>query len=208
MKTYTAAQMRQREQAAVDAGTSFEQLMENAGRAAAAELMRRLNTPGRALFVCGKGNNGGDALVMARIMQAQGWQVDIFFAAGDTLSELAETNRQRLRGLDGVAFIGTDEIEGRLKNGYAAIIDGIFGTGFTGALPAKLAALCRLLNQASGYKTALDLPTGLNCDSGEADPDTFRADLTCTFAAFKPAHHSAAGKALCGQTVCLDIGID
>ena len=87
MKTYTAAQMRQREQAAVDAGTSFEQLMENAGRAAAAELMRRLNTPGCALFVCGKGNNGGDALVMARIMQAQGWQADIFYAAGDTLSE-------------------------------------------------------------------------------------------------------------------------
>ena len=72
MKVYTAAQMREREQAAVDKGTSFDQLMENAGSSAARDLMQRHPQAGRALIVCGKGNNGGDGLVMARYMQAQG----------------------------------------------------------------------------------------------------------------------------------------
>ena len=73
MKVYTSAQMREREQAAVDAGSSFEQLMENAGQAAAADLLRRCSQAGRVLVVCGKGNNGGDGLVIARVLQQHGW---------------------------------------------------------------------------------------------------------------------------------------
>ena len=76
MKIYTAAEMREHEQMAVDKGTTFEQLMENAGRAAAADLLRRRPQAGRVLIVCGKGNNGGDGLVMARILQAHGWRAD------------------------------------------------------------------------------------------------------------------------------------
>ena len=109
---------------------------------------------------------------------------------------------------DGVSFIRPDELEGRLKTGYDLVIEGIFGTGFSGALPESAAAVCRLLNQADGFKIALDIPTGLNCDTGEADQDIFRADLTYTFAAYKPAHMIDAGKAYCGETVCLDIGIE
>ena len=75
-------------------------------------------------------------------------------------------------------------------------------------MPEKTAAVCRLLNQADGFKIALDIPTGLNCDTGEADKDTFRSDLTYAFAAYKPAHMTDAGKAYCGETVCLDIGIE
>ena len=208
MKIYTAAEMRRREQAAVDRGTSFEQLMENAGQAAAADLLRRLPAAGRALVVCGKGNNGGDGLVIARVLQAQGWRVDIVFVLGDGLSELAERNRRRLQDADGIGFISTDELPERLHQGYQLLIDGIFGTGFSGALPAAVAEVCRRLNAASSLKVALDIPTGLDCDSGAADADTFRADLTYAFAAYKPAHFSDAGKVLCGETVCLDIGID
>lgn len=207
MKVYTAAEMRRREQAAVDAGTSFEQLMENAGRAAAADLLHRRPGAGRALIVCGKGNNGGDGLVMARILQQHGWQADIVLALGGELSELAELNRRRLLGLPGIGFIGEKDLAGRLKKGYDVIIEGIFGTGFSGRLPEPTAALCRLLNLSDGLKIALDIPTGLNGDTGEADNDAFVADITYAFDAFKPAHLSEAGKALCGETVCLDIGI-
>ena len=208
MKIYTAAEMREHEQMAVDKGTTFEQLMENAGRAAAADLLRRRPQAGRVLIVCGKGNNGGDGLVMARILQAHGWRADILFAAGEKLSELAELNRGRLQGLDGIGLIAAEDLAGRLKTGYDVIIEGIFGTGFGGRLPADIAAICRLLNQSDGLKVALDIPTGLNCDTGEADADTFRADLTYTFAAYKPAHMTDAGKAYCGEAVCLDIGIE
>ena len=208
MKIYTVAEMREHEQMAVDNGTTFEQLMENAGRAAAADLLRRRPQAGRVLIVCGKGNNGGDGLVMARILQAHGWRADILFAAGEKLSELAELNRSRLQGLDGIGLIAAEDLAGRLKTGYDVIIEGIFGTGFCGRLPADIAAICRLLNQSDGLKVALDIPTGLNCDTGEADADTFRADLTYTFAAYKPAHLGGNGKTYCGKIVCLDIGID
>ena len=208
MKIYTAAEMREHEQMAVDKGATFEQLMENAGRAAAADLLRRRPQAGRVLIVCGKGNNGGDGLVMARILQAHGWRADILFAAGEKLSELAELNRSRLQGLDGIGLIAAEDLAGRLKTGYDVIIEGIFGTGFGGRLPADIAAICRLLNQSDGLKVALDIPTGLNCDTGEADADTFRADLTYTFAAYKPAHLGGNSKTYCGEIVCLDIGID
>ena len=208
MKVYTAAQMREREQAAVDKGTSFDQLMENAGRSAAQDLMQRHPQVGRALIVCGQGNNGGDGLVMARYMQAQGWHIDILFSLGENLSPLAQTNRERLNGLPHIELISAQELEGRLKNGYDIIIEGIFGTGFSGALPTEIAALCSQLNHSNGLKVALDIPTGLNCDTAEADPDTFRADLTYTFAAYKPAHLSESGKTYCQETVCLPIGID
>ena len=215
MKIYTAAEMREHEQMAVDKGTTFEQLMENAGQAAAADLLRRFPKAGRALIVCGKGNNGGDGLVIARVLSEQDWQVDVVFVLGDKLSPLAQLNRERLNHLDGVSFIRPDELEGRttgrlrtLKTGCDLVIEGIFGTGFSGALPETAAAVCRLLNQADGFKIALDIPTGLNCDTGEADKDTFRADLTYAFAAYKLAHMTDAGKAYCGETVCLDIGIE
>ena len=89
MKIYTAAEMREHEQMAVDKGTTFEQLMENAGQAAAADLLRRFPKAGSALIVCGKGNNGGDGLVIARVLSEQDWQVDVVFVLGDKLSPLA-----------------------------------------------------------------------------------------------------------------------
>ena len=157
MKIYTAAEMREHEQMAVDKGTTFEQLMENAGQAAAADLLRRFPKAGRALIVCGKGNNGGDGLVIARVLSERDWQVDVVFVLGDKLSPLAQLNRERLNHSDGVSFIRSDELEGRLKTGYDLVIEGIFGTGFSGALPEKAAAVCRLLNQADGFKIALDI---------------------------------------------------
>lgn len=205
MKIFTAAEMRRYEQAAADAGTGFEQMMENAGRGAAADLLKRRPQAGSALVVCGKGNNGGDGLVMARILQQHGWRVDVVFVLGGGLSPLAELNRQRLAGLAGIAFIEAEALAGRLNVGYGVIIEGIFGTGFSGALPDAVAETCRLLNRSDGLKVALDIPTGLGCDTGEAAANAFAADITYTFAAFKPAHFSEAGKALCGEVVCLDI---
>ena len=208
LKLYTAAQMREREQAAVDAGTSFLQLMENAGQAAAADLLRRFPIPGRALLVCGKGNNGGDALVIARVLQQHGWQANIVLLLGTVLSDLAETNRQRLQGLEGIRFLPAEALPAALEQGYGLIIDGIFGTGFSGSLPPEAAECCRQINHAAGYKVALDIPTGLNGDTGEAAADTFRANLTYAFAALKPAHAGPAARQWCGEIVCLDIGID
>ncbi|MDO4640092.1 MAG: NAD(P)H-hydrate epimerase [Neisseria sp.] len=205
MKVYTAEEMRRHEQMAVDKGTSFAQLMENAGSAAASDILRRFPQHGSTLIVCGKGNNGGDGLVIARILQAAGWQIDIVFLLGLKLSELAEANRQKLLKLPGISFLNLNAC---LNKSYTLIIDGIFGTGFSGTLPTEIAAACRTLNNMSGSKIALDIPTGLNGDTGAADNNTFRADITYTFAAYKPAHTQVGSKTYCGEIICLDIGIE
>ena len=205
MKIYTSAEMRRYEQAAVDSGTGFEQLMENAGQGAAADILKRHPQSGRALIVCGKGNNGGDGLVIARVLQQHGWKADIVFTLGDDISGLSSLNRSRLTGLSGIEFISPGELEGRLKQPYDMVIEAIFGTGFSGSLPESVARICRLLNCSDGLKIALDIPTGLNGNTGEADKDAFRADFTYTFAAYKQGHFSEAGKALCGEIVCIDI---
>ena len=70
--------------------------MENAGQAAATDLLRRFPKAGRALIVCGKGNNGGDGLVIARVLSGHDWQVDVAFVLGDKLSSLAQLNQERL----------------------------------------------------------------------------------------------------------------
>jgi len=109
------------------------------------------------------------------------------------------------RGDDDVLRAGVQEHLDGLGDG-AAGVDHVVDQD-AGA-PPDVAVICRLLNQSDGLKVALDIPTGLNCDTGEADADTFRADLTYTFAAYKPAHLGGNGKTYCGEIVCLDIGID
>lgn len=209
MKVYTSAQMREREQAAVDAGSSFEQLMENAGQAAAADLLRRCSQAGRVLVVCGKGNNGGDGLVMARVLQQHGWQVEVLWVLGESLSELASLNRERLLALPDVQFVALQDWLARaVQPDYDVIIEGIFGTGFVGALPDAVVQVCEVLNGLAGLKVALDMPTGLNGDTAAIGQVVFDADITYAFAAWKPAHLSAAGERWCGEKVCLDIGID
>ena len=125
MKVYTAEQMREHERLAVERGTSYRQLMENAGSAAAQDILRRYPQSGRALILCGKGNNAGDGLVIARLLQAEGWQIDIVFLLGKQLSELAKLNYQLLQGLPNIQFC---EIKCLSENRYDLIIDGIFGT--------------------------------------------------------------------------------
>ncbi|WP_373753745.1 NAD(P)H-hydrate epimerase [Neisseria weixii] len=210
MKIYNAEEMRAAEQAAVDKGTSFEQLMENAGQAAAADILQHCAGRQTVLIVCGKGNNGGDGLVIARVLQQHGWQVDIALVCGKILSDLSERNRQRLNGLPGITFLNEEGLSGRLntKNAYDVVIDGIFGTGFSGRLPQNIVAVCEALNASDGLKIALDMPTGLNGDTAECDEHTFCADITYAFGAYKPAHMNETAQAFCGEVVCLEIGID
>lgn len=204
MKVYTAEQMREQEQAAVAAGTSFDQLMENAGQGVARDLLKRLPAPQPILILCGKGNNGGDGLVIARVLVQNGFKVAVSWVCGEQLSALSQTNRERLQGL-AVQFV--EPIAG-IESAPSYIIDGIFGTGFQGVLPPFVQEVLRAANQAPALRIALDMPTGLNGDTGECDPDTFQADICYTFAAYKPAHLMESAQSYCGEIICVDIGIE
>lgn len=205
--TVTAAQMKAIEKAANDSGLSYLQMMENAGTAAWAELARRFPVPGRLLVVAGKGNNGGDGLVMARLAAGAGWQVEVFLAEGDPQTPDAVTNGRRLQGLPVTVL---PQIPLPEPEGYTAVVDALYGTGFHGALRPTGQAACALVHRcraAGAFVLAVDLPSGSCADTGQAAPGAVAADLTVTFDSRKPAHSQGAAAALCGRVVLADIGI-
>lgn len=208
-RIYTAKEMRQAERLAVDKGNSFEALMEKAGQGVATDLLNRitsgkLNKPKTVLIICGKGNNAGDGLVIARVLAAHDIHVKLYFALGENLSALAASNLARLDGF-GIEVLNDKTLLISKDNDW--IIDAVFGTGFEGKLPEHISQIMFIANQSNSYRIALDIPTGLNCDSGDLDDNAFAADLSYTFAAYKPAHLMVNGSKTCGEIVLIDIGV-
>lgn len=199
---YTIAQMRAWEHAVVAAGSSYVQLMENAGSRAAADLVTRFRQPQPVLIVCGKGNNGGDGLVMARHLAAAGWAVTVCLLLGGALSPLSALNRALLPA-DMPVLDATTLLRRLPENGV--VIDAVFGTGYRGDLPFQAAQCLQALNCQPIYRVALDIPSGIHGDSGSVATDSFCAHLTYVFQALKPAHLMAAVAAYCGGVVCLNI---
>ena len=193
----TAEQMRAAEQAAIESGTSVDELMERAG-AALAEAAYRFAGPMPALILCGPGNNGGDGYVAARHLKARG--VDVRVAAlGEPKSEAAKRARSQWEG----------PVEAFADTAAAPLlIDALFGTGLKkgleNAVSERLSALCG----EAIVKVACDLPSGLESDSGAELSPIPAFELTVTFGALKPAHRLFPGIQGCGRVVLADIGVE
>ena len=185
----TVAQMKQIEQAADAAGLSYTRMMENAGQAAARILLEKLEFHTAAVF-CGTGNNGGDGFVLARALQEAGKEVRVILVGGRPKTDDAILNRDKALALNipirPLEELTEEETQWILE--AQALVDAIYGTGFHGALRPAGKAACDLMNRAGGFRLALDLPSGLNADTGEAAEGAVRADLTVTFHASKPCH--------------------
>lgn len=208
MNEVTAAEMKQLEQQADAAGLSYRQMMENAGAAAAQLALRAVPEAKSAAIFCGRGNNGGGGFVAARHLANAGLVVRLYLVEGDPVTTDAVYNCGLARdmGLPVLPMDALDQPEQAefLKNADL-ILDGVYGTGFHGALrPAGLAA-ARWMNEAPGRVLALDLPSGLEADSGNAAEGAVQAELTVTFHAAKPCHRLAAAQ--CGRVEVADIGI-
>lgn len=208
MNEVTAAEMKQLEQRADAAGLSYRQMMENAGAAAARLALRAVPEAKSAAIFCGRGNNGGDGFVAARHLANAGLAVRLYLVEGEPVTTDAVYNCGLARdmGLPVLALDALNQPEQAefLKNADL-ILDGVYGTGFHGALrPAGLAA-ARWMNEAPGKVLALDLPSGLEADSGIAAEGAVQAELTVTFHAAKPCHRLAAAQ--CGRVEVADIGI-
>jgi hydroxyethylthiazole kinase-like uncharacterized protein yjeF len=193
----TAEAMRAAEQAAIDGGTSVEQLMERAG-AALAEAAYRFAGPIETLILTGPGNNGGDGYVAARYLAERGVQVRVA-ALGEPTSEAAKWARAQWTGE--VEQLGANTSPSRL------VIDAIFGTGLKRGLEdAVKQALSKLCSEAS-VAIACDLPSGVETDSGAELSDIPPFDMTVTFGALKPAHRLYPAMHKCGRVVLADIGV-
>ena len=203
----TAAQMKAIEQAGNSHGLPYLQMMENAGLAAYAELKRQFPHPSRLLVVCGKGNNGGDGFVIARAAAKDGWSVTVFLAEGEPKTADAIRNFERLRSLPVHICADGSVLE---TQRFDAAVDALYGTGFHGSLRPSGLAACALMNcqhENGAFVLAVDLPSGINTDTGEVAEGAVRADLTVTFDSYKPLHTAVSSAPLCGKIVCDDIGI-
>ena len=208
----TRAQVRELDQRATqEFGVPSIVLMENAGRNAA-ELLAASGTPGMVAVCCGKGNNGGDGFVIARHLDRMGFGVlAMLFAPADSLQGDARTNWEILRKSRIPHWeINTfaQQRNSVVKTLWVAnwIVDALFGTGLNAAPTSPISDVIGLINDSPAKVLAVDVPTGLDCDSGEPLGPTVEANVTATFVAMKKGFTNPASKKWTGQIHILDIG--
>ncbi|MFL6515114.1 MAG: NAD(P)H-hydrate dehydratase [Chthoniobacterales bacterium] len=164
----SSAAMRSAEQVAFDRGIPVESLMQKAGAGAARAILQFFPIPGACAIYAGKGHNGGDALVAGDYLQRRGWQIEVHLAFPE--SDCSELMRKNLDALKKDATSTLDGSKGR----PLVIIDGLLGVGAKLPLRDPVLELVREINnrrkQDHAVVFALDIPTGLDSDSGEVDP--------------------------------------
>ena len=181
-------------------------LMENAGRGAAGIIMEKY--PGKTIaIVCGKGNNGGDGYVVARHLVNNGYEVGVFlFARADEIKGDAKINLEIICNMGlhvkELAEWTVDDIRG-----FGVIVDGLLGTGITGTLRDDYKKLIEDINELACPKVAIDIPSGLDGDTGEALGAAIKAERTITFALPKVGFFKGGAKKFTGEIHLVDIGI-
>ena len=192
-------------------GMSSLVLMENAGRGVVDTLVR-LGIEGPVCIVCGKGNNAGDGFVIARHLDLRRYSPEILLLSDPQhLTGDAQVNFEILRKTDVPIQEFADEFDAARFTASIShadwIVDAMLGTGASGNPRPPLDEVLYALNDAKVRKLAIDLPSGLDCDTGLAASPTFRADHTCTFVAAKPGFFVADGPSVTGEVHVLDIGV-
>jgi hydroxyethylthiazole kinase-like uncharacterized protein yjeF len=181
------------------------ELMERAGRGVA-DAVQRLAHDGPVAVVCGKGNNGGDGLVVARLLREATREVEVVCLAGaDELSPDARANLERLPGKQPLEL---HEPAAREAIGQAhVLVDALLGTGFEGRPRGAVAEAIDELNAASGRVVGVDVPSGVDASTGIVAGHAIEAQLTVTFHAAKPGLWIHPGKGHAGDVTTIDIGI-
>lgn len=200
----TVAEMADADRRAIAGGVTGLALMEAAGAAVFRMVQRHHpqgHTGGRVLVLCGPGNNGGDGFVAARLLKEAGREVTLaLLGERSALKGDAAAMAQRWTGP--VLEAGAD-----LVGDAEMIVDALFGAGLSRALDGAAAAIVEAVNAAGVPVIAVDLPSGLNGNSGQAGGAVIRATRTVTFFRPKPAHLLLPGRLLCGELHVADIGI-
>ena len=182
----SAAAMRAAEEAAFASGVEVEALMDRAGAGVARAIQKFFPQPGKAIVFAGKGHNGGDALVAAACLKQAGWEIDLrLLFPGEESAELTRKKIEVLReaecgrGLSAPTGAGVGALR---PLPHSIILDGLLGLGSKHLLrePIRTAAqeINRLRREEPAFVFAVDLPTGLQGDTGDRDPDCVVADFT------------------------------
>ncbi|MBX9757302.1 MAG: NAD(P)H-hydrate epimerase, partial [Beijerinckiaceae bacterium] len=206
LELLSVAQMGEADRLAIAGGAPGIDLMEAAGRAVADAARRaQAGTSGRILVLCGPGNNGGDGFVAARILREQGRDV--------ALALLGDKAR-----LKGDAALAAKRWKGAVEpasakrfEGVGVVIDALFGAGLDRDLDGPARALVEAVNlwraAGGGRVVSVDVPSGLDGNTGQVRGATIAADVTVTFFRLKPGHLLLPGRVLCGRVERAEIGI-
>jgi len=202
---FDAAAVRDADARAVAAGTPGEVLMETAGLRAARVIAGAFPAGSAVTVLVGPGNNGGDGMVVARHLAEAGWDVRVQ-APGARAPESPDGALMTARAADaGIAIHDVDL--NALRAGGRVVVDALLGTGTRGAPRGMVAEAVAALRASGAPVAALDVPTGVDADTGEAPGPAVRACLTVTFAEEKAGLRIAPGRELSGEVVVADIGI-
>ncbi len=176
------------------------ELMENAGRGCAEAIAARWE-PGHVTVLCGPGNNGGDGFVIARYLKENGWTVALsLLGTADKLKGDAAAMAGRWNG-------AIQPLSPESLNDADLVVDALFGAGLSKPVSGVAAELLTETNARHIPLMAVDVPSGLDGDSGKTLGAVPQADLTVTFCRKKVGHVLLPGQALCGDVVVVDIGI-
>ena len=213
MKVVSGETMRKIDRRAIEEfGIPGLTLMENAGRGCAEAIVDRYATcpEPRAVIVAGKGNNGGDGYVIARLLKECGWQVETFvLARREEIRGDARTNLDRLTEMP-IAFCteeGSLERCGPALREATVIVDALLGTGLKSNVAALYAEIIGMINHTGKPVVAVDIPSGIDAASGMVLGCAVKADMTVTFALTKYGHILYPGAEYTGRLRIVDIGI-
>ncbi len=194
--------MRRAEELAVEQGTEWFTLMDNAGTSAAEFINKTTPVKGKkVLILCGKGNNGGDGFVIAKRLSFLGAEVTVVLTHGASVTDSA---KRAFEGIPAeVRIISALEMS---QGKYDIAVDAVFGTGYSAEKPDQaLTEIFKTLSAQTVY--AIDLPSLMSADTGKGYENCLWADYTLTFAAYKYCHILPDSADRCGSVVCLNIGI-
>ncbi len=212
MRVITAHAMQEIDRQAInEGGIPGLQLMENAGRCCVDEIVAEFGSKGLAVVMAGKGNNGGDGYVIARLLDQQGWSVKVIILADrDQVAGDAMANLDRLSG----SIVNYCTQEGRLSALYMeeifqadVVVDALLGTGLRSDVGGIYREAIDLMNASGRPVVSVDIPSGIDGTTGRVLGSAVRANLTVTFAFAKLGHVLHPGTDHSGRVVVADIGI-
>lgn len=208
MRVLTVENTRKLEVLANESGISYLQLMENAGSYCARIIRKTFeNTNKRnALVVCGKGKNGGDGFVIARKLYENGYKVNVLMAMGLPTDEESSEMLSRIRAM-GINIAYYNNTTDKYFEDAQIIVDCIFGVGFKGEPDANISSLISRINDSSATVVSIDVPSGLEGDSGKASQNAVSADMTIAVLVLKPVHVLKPSMEKCGKVVVAPLGI-
>ncbi|WP_018663735.1 bifunctional ADP-dependent NAD(P)H-hydrate dehydratase/NAD(P)H-hydrate epimerase [Heyndrickxia acidiproducens] len=201
MYIYTSEQIKEADQLAETLGMETFALMENAGSGLYRQLAPLLGKQDKVAILSGKGNNGGDGIVLARYLKQNGYDAELIFPLGLPKTKVAARHFSYYKAC------GFKESPFLRERSYDWVVDGLLGVGAKLPLREDLQAVVKWINSRKAKVVAIDVPTGVASDTGEADPNAVKAGYTFSLHGFKPSGFLYPSSFYFGKKRAIDIGL-